>query len=65
MLTEKKLIKSSKTRRNQFYYIKDFMIHQKMDSPFNIGAKEMEEKISGTLTGKSKEIENMEQQQAM
>lgn len=58
-IKEKKLIKSSKTRRNQFYYIKDFMIHQKIDSPFNIGAKEMEEKISGTLTGKSKELENM------
>lgn len=59
-IKEKELIKSSKTRRNQFYYIKDFMIHQKTDSPFNIGAKEMEEKISGTLTGKSKELENMD-----
>ena len=56
----KESIKSIKTRRNQFFYIKDFMIHQIDNSPFDIDGKEMEEKISGTLTGKSKELENMD-----
>ena len=59
-IREKEFIKSSKTRRNQFFYIKDFMVNQTVNSPFDIGAKEMEEKISGTLTGKSKELDHMD-----
>lgn len=59
-IKENQSIKSSKTRRNQFNYIKGFMVHRVDNSPFDIDVKEMEEKISVTLDGKSKELENMD-----
>lgn len=53
-------ITSINTARNQFFYVKDFMIRQIDNSSFNQGSREIKKRCVNSLDGQAKNLEVMD-----
>lgn len=53
-------IRSIKTAKNQFFYVKDFIVSKNPNSTFNETGKEIENKLVKVLSGSSKNLEVMD-----
>ena len=59
-IKESRTIRSIKTAKNQFFYVKDFIVSKNQYSTFNETGKEIENKLAEVLNGSSKNLDVMD-----